>query len=341
MKIDIIVNDGSPREVTMKSIWGDGAQIGIGGAELGLLTMCEAWHNAGNEVILYNDPREPNASPFEQRAIGAFEPEAKRDVLIVFRSPNLRVVGAKGLKVWWSTDQFTVGDFKAFRPMVDKVVCISPYHCEYFKSTYGITDATVIDLPVRVQDYEGKNIEKVKNRFIFTSVPARGLNVMLDIWPVIQREVPDATLVITSDYRLWGRTLGMGNEKFIQKAMPLKNITFLSAVPRERLIEEQLKAEINVYPCIYDELFCIAIAESQVAGAYTISSPMGALATTNMGLTISGDLEAYATKEKYITEAVKFCNFDYTDTVKYIQEKAIKRFHPDTILRQWEEKIFK
>jgi glycosyltransferase involved in cell wall biosynthesis len=340
MRIFVLVNDGSPRLVTMKSMWGDGVNIGIGGAELGLLTMCEAWHNAGHEVVLFNDPRELNASPFEQRTIGAFNPNEPCDALIVFRSPNLRIIGSKAKqKLWWSTDQFTIGDFRAFRPMVDKVICISEYHKKYFEEKYGINDAIVIDLPVRVQDYQDKNIVKIRNRFVFTSVPARGLDIMLDIWPKIRKEIPDATLVITSDYRLWGSHLGQGNEQFIAKAMRLEGIIFLSAIPREKLIEEQLKAEVNVYPCIYDELFCIAIAESQVAGAYPITSDCGALATTNMGTIIPGDPNR--NKSIFVEQAVLFANKLREDGYDLdLQQKATERFHPDKILAEWNEKVF-
>ena len=339
MKLSILCNDGSPLGVSMKTLWGDGVQIGCGGAEVALLTMCEEWTKAGHEVVLFNNPREHGASPFEQREINSFNPAEERDILIIFRSPNLRVVGAKGLKVWFSCDQRTIGNFRDFRQMVDKVVVISPYHQQYFITHYGITDSVVIDLPVRVHDYENKNIEKVKGRFIFTSVPARGLDIMLDIWPRIKQSIPDATLVITSDYRLWGSDLGQGNEQFIKKAMLLEGITFLSAVPRTRLIEEQLKAEVHVYPCIYDELFCIAVAESQVAGVYPITSDCGALVSTNMHTIISGDPNRNLSE--YVNQSVLFENklreegYDLS-----FQANAIERFHPDTILKEWDTKVF-
>lgn len=340
LKIDVIANDGSPLGVTMKSIWGDNTQIGVGGAELVLLTMCEAWHNAGNDVVLYNNPRESDASIFEQRAIDSFDPKESRDIVIIFRSPNLRVVGANGRKVWWSCDQRTVGNFRSFRTLVDDVVTISPYHQKYFESAYGIRDATVIDLPIRVQDYENKEIEKIKNRFIFSSIPDRGLDILLGWWPYIKKEIHDASLVITSDYRLWGVHLGMGNERYVQRVMALQDVTILSAVSRERLIEEQLKAEVHLYPCIYDELFCVSVAESQVAGIYTITSDCGSLNTTNMMTVINGDPRSKVMD--FVLPAKQFSlDYDFErERVKSIQSEAIKRFHPDRILDEWNKKVF-
>lgn len=343
MKIHILTNDGSPLGVTVKTLMGDDPQqIGIGGAECTLLTMCELWHNRGDEVILYNNPRLKDGSPFEQRKIVDFDPKEHCDVLIVYRSTNHRAIGANAdLKVWFSCDQFATGNFAQFRQFVDKVVLISPTHDEYFKKVYGINDGIVIDLPVRVWEYEGKNIEKVKNRFIFTSVPARGLDIMLEIWPRIKKEIPDATLVITSDYRLWGS--GRGNEHFMARAIGLDGITFLSAVPRPRLVEEQLKAELNVYTCNYEELFCIAIAESQVAGAYTMTPEIGALSTTNMEFIVHDNPETPQGKNTFVSSVIWACNTEYKfvrGMAKIGSFEAIKRFHPNRILSEWDSKVF-
>ena len=146
MRIDFLCNDGSPLGVTEKDIWGLGKRgVGIGGSELAMLTMCAEWAKRGHEVVLYNDPLELGASSFEQRPISAFDPNDKRDVLINFRSPNPLSTIAKGFKVWWSCDQYSVGDYKNFAPYVDKIVLISQYHKTYFADTYGIMDTEVIE----------------------------------------------------------------------------------------------------------------------------------------------------------------------------------------------------
>ena len=87
LKIDILCNDGSPLGVTEKSIFGEDGRMGVGGAELALLTMCRAWQYYGNDVTLYNNPNNPLASTFKQRNISDFHAKDERDVLIIFRSP--------------------------------------------------------------------------------------------------------------------------------------------------------------------------------------------------------------------------------------------------------------
>ncbi len=121
-KIAIVCNDGSPLQVTEKTMRGEDGRLGVGGAELALLTMCGAWNYYGNDVILYNDPKELGASSFKQLPISDFNPQGDQDITIFFRSPNRLAERTKGKKYWWSCDSYTVDDFRAFRQQVEKVV---------------------------------------------------------------------------------------------------------------------------------------------------------------------------------------------------------------------------
>jgi glycosyltransferase involved in cell wall biosynthesis len=332
MKIDVLANDGSALSVTMSTLMGDDPQqIGVGGAEYAILTLCELWHNRGDKVRFYNNPRMIGLSPFEQADIATFDPNEDRDVLVIFRSPNHRIYnGAKGLKLWWSHDQFTIGNFKEFATKVDKIVVNSPFHAKYFAETYGITNTIIIDEPVRTWEYE-KEVPKIPKRCIFTSVPDRGLKELLTMWPHIVHRVPEASLVITSDYRLWGVGYA-GNEEYVRFVMGMPNVTMLGAVKRPRLIEEQLKAEYLLYPSVYDELFCYAVAEAECAGVFPITTKRAALATTNMGW--------FAEQEDFINTVI-FALETPTDgfTTRLFKKKVLTRFSPERILAEW-DKVF-
>lgn len=340
MNIDILTTDGSPLGVTSQTVWGDRWQVGVGGAELALLTMCEEWTRRGDTVRLYNEPREPNPL-FEQLPISAYRANDPRDVLIVFRSPNQKALTSKGYKVWWSCDQYTRGNFERFNRFVDKTVVISPFHAQYFKDTYGILDTVVTDLPVRVHDYPAERPEKIPHRFLFSSVPDRGLDQLWRVWPMIRDAIPDAEVVITSDYRLWGAGSPL-NERYRVRWMTRDGFMFLGAVKRDRLIEEQLKASITAYPCTYEELFCIAIAEAQYAGVYPITTNIGALGTTNMGTLVNWNAADYRGDQLFVDLIVKtLTDKSFAGAARAIQTKAEERFHPDTILRHWDNEVFK
>ena len=147
-----------------------------------------------------------------------------------------------------------MGDYRQLAASVDKIVCISPFHQDYFAKTYGITNTVCIDLPIRVDDYAVQREPKVPYRLIFNSVPARGLDNAQRQYEIIKRECPQANIVITSDYRLWGA--GTGNEQFRLRWRNLEGVSFLGAVPRVRLIQEQLKAQINLYPVTTMTFLC-------------------------------------------------------------------------------------
>lgn len=337
--ISVLARDGSPLGPSSKTIYGDAYRVGVGGAELAMLTMCEEWTKRGYVVKLYNSPWEQGVSSFEQLPTSAFNPHADMDVVITFRSPNPAINSCNCLKTWWSTDQSTIGNFAEFAPTQDKIVVISPYHQKHFQDVYGIQNSIVIDLPVRMDDYKDK-VERIENRCIFTSVPARGLDALQRVWRIITRDFPAATLVITSDYRLWG--CAGSTEPFRLKWMDQKNFEYLAAVPRSRLVLEQLQADLHVYPGIYEELFCYAVAESQVAGAIPITTAIGALETTNMGVVLPLDMN-FPHGDKAFADAVMTLLNDKERKEQlrtYVQTKALVRFDPETILQKWDTEVF-
>lgn len=341
MKIDFLCVQGSPMGQTMKTVWGADKYVGVGGSELYMLTLCEEWAKAGHQVRLYNDPREFGASPFEQLEVRQFNPDEDRDAVIGFRVIDHRFAVSKGLKVWLSCDQRASGDFNHVSKWADKIVCISPFHQEFFRKTYDIHNSIYIDIPVRVDDYE-VDYPKISKRCLFSSVPDRGLDILAVCWPKIVEQVPDASLVITADYRLWNSPYP-GNDRHRKNFMEAKNVQFLGAVPRKRLIQEQLQAEVMPYSCIYDELFCISVAEAQYAGCYPITSDMGALETTNMGCVIPGDPRHYAWMDSFISNVVLHLQMSEEEKkmrATVIHKAAEDRFSPDKILEEWEVKVF-
>lgn len=342
-KLHIIANDGSPLGVTTKSIWGLDGGFGTGGAELAILTLCEGWQKRGYDVTFYNNPNEGGASPFKQKTLDEFDPLENRDYLIIFRSPNERINEAKGRRVWFSTDQMTVGNFKDFSRRVEKIVTISPFHANYFKEMYGITETITIDLPVRIDDYKTREVEKVSKKCVYTSIPDRGAMQLHAAWPLIHREVPDASLVLTSDWRLWDRNI---SKEYLQPYQlnyaGHPNTSYIGAVKRDVLIRHQLEADLLLYPCIYDELFCITVAEAQVAGAIPVTSSIGAVETTNgFGYQVGGHPTEPAFIDSFVNVAVSLLQDpNLREKQLDMQRKAEERFSLDRILQEWEEKVF-
>jgi hypothetical protein len=279
LTVDIYCRDGSPLKITPPMIYGRG----VGGAELSMMTWAETMARRGHQIRVYNNPDTPgDYDGVEYLPQRDFQPGQYRDVLIVYRSPNDHIRQTKaGIKLHWTTDQFTMGNYATdIVPFVDKIICISPYHMRDYQGRYNPPEdkityikITYIDLGVRLQDYPAK-IEKIQNRFIFCSVPERGLNIIRQVWPDIKAALPDATLVITADHRLWG-SHSPNNHTYRLNLLGQDGIVYLGAIPRHQLAKHQTQAQIHLFPNTYPELFCISAAECQAVGAYPVTSGIG------------------------------------------------------------------
>lgn len=338
LKIDLYCNDGSPLGITPEYIYGRG----VGGAELAMMTWAETMARRGHLIRIYNNPDVPGVyNDVEYLAQSSFAPSENRDVYIVYRSPNphLRAVKAD-LKIHWSTDQYTIGDFgRDIFPFVDKVICISPYHVEYHKARYGIEDSKIshIDLGVRLNDYL-KEEKRIAGRCIYCSVPDRGLDVLLNCWPLLKEQRPDASLVITADYRLWGNP-SPGNHQHRLQWLHQPDVIFLGKIPREQLIKEQLRAQVHTFPNTYEELFCISAAECQVAGALPVTSSIGAVQTTNeWGTIIEGMPGNGKWQNAFVDAVIETMDLDDFERGQK-QRAAANRFDWEIICDEWERLI--
>lgn len=293
LTIDLYCADGSPMGLIPLDIFGKG----VGGAELAMMTWAETMARRGHQVRIYNDPVVAGEyDGVEYLPLSAFDFKESREVFIVYRAPNryTRMTRA-AVKLFWSTDQYTSGDFaRDIFPYVDRTVCISPYHVAYHKERYRAENIGYFDLGVRVEEYD-QTVEKVPGRCIYCSVPERGLEILRLIWPKIKEKVPHASLVITSDYTLWGAASPLNHEHRL-KWLGVPDVEFMGKIARKQLVIEQLKAECQPYPNIptqgnTQELFCISVAECQVAGAYPVTTGWGAIPTTNeWGTVLSNDV---------------------------------------------------
>lgn len=340
MVIDVLTVSGSPKNILPKDIY----TRGVGGAELALLTWAEIMSQRGHQIRIFNQNNTLEPIWINENLTflpdNLFLPDEDRDVLITFRGPQDIAQFAKGRKIGWSCDQFTVGNYHAWYVDMEKIVLISPFHLNDHLNRYSrniVGDkGIVVDLGVVTEPYL-QELQKEPYSFIFCSVPDRGLYQLADLWPDIKERWPEATLTITSDYTLWGASDPL-NMSYRMRFAGMPGVRFLGNIPREELIKEQLKAEVQLYPCIYDENFCLANAECQVAGCYCITTDIGALKTTNFtGITFPAGLNNYT---NYFEALTSFFNQPYflrSQISKQIQKRAIDRFDWNNIAKQWEE----
>jgi glycosyltransferase involved in cell wall biosynthesis len=343
MKIDIVTINGSIDGVIPLHV----ESPGVGGGELMLITWAKEMTRRGHTIRIFNDPKVRGVYggvsflPRDQ-----FSKKEWRDVLISFRGPKPQhVIGANyGISVGWSCDQFEKSYKDEWYPLIDGLVGISKYHRDDHAGRCGVSGdlMTIMEIGVDASEYLPR--EKNPYQFIWNSVPDRGLMHLAHMWPVISRQFPKAKLMITSDYRLWNNGKDAENEGFKEMFSGMKSVEFLGALPRSELVRIESESEIHLYPCSYEELFCISSAENQVAGVYGITSSLGALPTTNF----TGFVSSYhpATddfKNETMNELVRFYGLSSEVRQKIHTEISIRaraRFDWQKICNAWENYFF-
>ncbi len=119
-------------------------------------------------------------------------------------------------------------------------------------------------------------------RLAYTSTPFRGLDVLLDVFPQLSG---DCRLAIYSSMRIYD--LEREDARFAalyDKARQMPRVAYVGSVPQPELARALTEVSILSYPNTYPETSCIAVMEALAAGALVVTSDLGALPETTMGL---------------------------------------------------------
>jgi glycosyltransferase involved in cell wall biosynthesis len=128
--------------------------------------------------------------------------------------------------------------------------------------------------------------ERNPHRIIFASSHVRGLIHILDMWPEIKREVPDAEF-----HFYYGRdsyvAVNKDNPERIDwlnniesRMKELPDVYDHGKVSQKEIVEATMSSGIWAYPCPFPEISCITAMKSQAGGAIPVSSNFAALNET-------------------------------------------------------------
>lgn len=257
---------------------------GLGGAETALVFLARAMARWGQRVTVFNRTRRSGVFPsgVEYRHVDAFRSDEPWDVLIGLSF--LPVIGdvPAAVKIHLSMEdsESWVRSYREVLPHVRAVFTLSPHHTAILTGRFGIAPNRIVTTRLGIDPQEFANpLPKVPGRLIYCSVPDCGLGYVAPVFAMVRRQVPGASLVVTGDFTLWGRA-DPGTATYLPALRALPGVVFLGKVPRSELTRQQKTAEIHLYPCVCNELFCLSSIECQAAGTPTVALAAGALATT-------------------------------------------------------------
>ena len=193
------------------------------------------------------------------------------------------------------------------------VFCLTEWHVEYLSSIFpSLANIMVpfyygIDNRFKINDVNSREI-KIKNKFIYSSFPNRGLLQLLQMWPKIIENVPKSTLHIYSDVNnKWSNDVE--SQKMQQIRDLLTDMTdskygihYHGWVSKKELADAWLTADIWFYPCTFAETFCLTALEAASSKTFVVTNDFAALQNTvgNRGCIIKGD----PTTEEWQEEAL-------------------------------------
>ena len=173
---------------------------------------------------------------------------------------------------------------------------------------------------------------------------------MLELWPAIKKEVPDATLDIYygwNNYDAWHA----GNEiKLKWKDDVVKLIDELASlgvkehgrIPAHILASKYQEASVWAYPTEWTETYCITAIKAQLGGAVPVTTDVAALAeTAKYGEIIRGG-DIYSNKKaqkEFVQRVAKVCHNRDKYPVSEMQEWA-RSLTWAKVAQDW-DKLFK
>jgi len=170
---------------------------------------------------------------------------------------------------------------KKWENYINGCICLTEWHHNLFLEKYSIfkNKITIINNGIDLDSFTSvTNKNKIKNRFIYTSRPDRGLNNLLNLWPQIIEKIPDATLTISS----YGLFPSNPDEKLLKNIIDANpnSIRYLGKLNTEKLYEEMNIAEFWLYPTHWPETSCITALEMLMSSVICLYYPEAGLPYT-------------------------------------------------------------
>jgi glycosyltransferase involved in cell wall biosynthesis len=184
------------------------------------------------------------------------------------------------------------------------------------------------------------------HKVIYTSSYDRGLEHLLEMWPDVVKEVPDATLDIYYGWMLFDRFYSdnpssMNWKKKMLEMMSYKGVAEHGRVPQPELKKIMEKAGIWAYPTHFGEINCISAMKAQAYGCEPVVVNYAALQTTvKYGRKVEGDIYDQETKDKFKEQLINALKNPMTDEWRaHMIKWAQKKFAWSNVAKSWSEEF--
>lgn len=285
-----------------KSRWNANNQIEIGGSEIAVIKIAESFTNFGWKVVVSGDVIDENINGVEwihtsnlhQRYFDQFDiiiGVSYIHFVLEFKKYNAKKlfwIHNTDYHPWYRGVQIDDSESLLGPGDIDGFICLTNWHKEQWSQKYSLDPHRffIIGNGIDTGSFVGHPV-RVKNRFIWSSAPERGLGELLNNWHLIKEALPDATLHVyspgyaTATYEGWGRD-------------GLEGVEFMGTASQDELHYAMLHAEYWPYLTSYEETYCITALEMQYAGVIPVVTQVGALTeSVNSGIILPNNKQKW------------------------------------------------
>jgi len=200
------------------------------------------------------------------------------DNVFVSHLPQEIIKSDRPYKILWAHHAYDQPMFLNFdHDTVTHIVSPSEWNKQQFIKWHNVPESKITVIPVGIYDIFSYSPNKTKT-MIYTSIPYKGLKLLEEIIPRIQKRHPDTKFKIFSSMSLYGDNMLDTYIDTYQKLKTYPNVEYSRAVPQEQLVPHYQESAFFIHPNTWEETFCQCMGEAMKSGAYPIITNIGALA---------------------------------------------------------------
>ena len=209
-----------------------------------------------------------------------------KHINLILSRCDTRLISPDKTNVLWQhlhTDQAAISGMydKTFIDSIQHFVWVSNWQLQQYQNKFDLSNANNHVIKNAIEPIEFKEKPNGKLRLIYTSMPNRGLEILLDAFPLINRDVE---LVIYSSNIIYGKgyydMIGTTHDHLFNRAKTMKNVSYKGYAMNKAIRLALQQSHILAYPSIFEETSCIAAIEAGAAGCQIVTTNLGTLPET-------------------------------------------------------------
>ena len=313
---------------------------GVGGSEEAVIYLSKELVKLGLDVTVFNNCGEQSGvyDGVKYRNVIEFNPNDIYNVLISWRSNIFENSISAKKRIVWLHDMPNIDFSDDNIKKIDRIVMLSKYHASLLPKNVPQEKVFISTNGINAEDFVGLDqISREIHRCIFASSYNRGLEQLLEMWPSVRSEVPDATLHVYYGWETYdafvrqGHTRDDGFKAKIEALMKQDGVFHHGRIGHKELLKEYAKAEILAYPCSYaGEINCIALTKAVATGCIAVTNDFAVMPERNPYVVVKNE-----EFKDSLVKALKGSVPQKLNCSTYIQENSWA-----SVAKDWRDNLF-